>query len=308
MTCFVNIDAARGTLLRRHLAEVLPALDVVLQGEDLDPEAVRYLVTWKLPEDLARFTRLEVIFSVGAGVDQFVAVDVPSTAQLVRLIDPGLTSMMQEYVTMAVLGLHRDLPGYISQQRSQLWRQVSVPPPAEERRVGIMGLGVLGQGALQALAPFGFPLSGWARSPREIAGVRCFHGAAGLDDFLAQSDILVCLLPLTAETEGILNADLFARLPERAALVQVGRGRQMNQEDLLDALESGRLRAAVLDVTEPEPLPKGHPLWSHPQVILTPHIACITRIETLAPAVAANIARHQRGEQMEGVVETSRGY
>lgn len=308
MTCFVNIDAERGALLRDYLHQVLPDLRVVLQGEDLDPVAVRYLITWTLPDDLARFSRLKVIFSLGAGVDQFITAGVPEGVQLVRLIDPGLTAMMQEYVAMAVLGLHRDLPGYLSQQHAEVWQRVSVPPPAEERRVGVMGLGVLGQAVLQALTPFGFDLSGWARNPRQIEGVSCFHGARGLEEFLARSDILVCLLPLTAETEGILNADLFARLPDEAALVHVGRGRQLDHPALLEALENGRLRAAVLDVTEPEPLPKGHPFWSHPKVILTPHIACITRIEALGPAVAANIARHQRGELMEGLVEPERGY
>lgn len=308
MTCFVNIDAERGSLLRKHLAEVVPQLPVVLQGESLDPGAVRYLITWTLPEDLARFTGLEVIFSVGAGVDQFLEAGMPDGVQLVRLIDPGLTAMMQEYVAMAVLGLHRDLPDYLSQQRAEVWERVSVPPPAPERGVGVMGLGVLGQAVLQALAPFGFALSGWARSSREIEGVRCFHGADGLEEFLARSDILVCLLPLTPETEGVLNADLFACLPSEAALVHVGRGRQLDHPALLTALDSGKMRAAVLDVTEPEPLPKGHPFWSHPKVILTPHIACITRIEALGPAVAANIERHLKGEPMEGLVQPDRGY
>lgn len=308
VTCFLNIDAERGRLLRTYLHQVLPDLPVVLQDEVLDPGAIRYLVTWTLPEDMNRFRRLEVIFSLGAGVDQFIAAGVPEGVQLVRLIDPGLTAMMQEYVAMAVLGLHRDLPGYLSNQRAEVWQRVSVPPPAQERRVGVMGLGVLGQAVLQALAPFGFALSGWARSPRRIDGVRCFHGAEGLQEFLAQTDILVCLLPLTTETEGILNGDLFARLPDQAALVHVGRGRQLDHPALLKALESGRLRAAVLDVTEPEPLPKGHAFWSHPKVLLTPHIACITRIEALGPAVAANITRHQEGAQMEGVVEPQRGY
>jgi len=308
MTLLANIDTVRGEKLRKRFAEILPDQRVVLAGEEFDKCAVRYILTWKIPDDLSSFPALEVIFSIGAGVDQFIQTSLPEGVVLVRLVDPGLTSMMQEYVTMAVLGLHRDLPAYLTQQRNEVWRQVAVPPPAGERRVGVMGLGELGKGALKALAPFGFSLAGWARSEHVIEGVDCYHGADGFEAFLARTDILVCLLPLTSQTEGILDAALFSRLPKGAALVHVGRGRQLNHMDLVEALNSGQLRSAVIDVTEPEPLPPGHPFWSDPRILLTPHIACITRVDMLAPAIAANLLNHRQGKPMLGEVALDRGY
>lgn len=308
MTLLANIDTVRGEKLRGLLAGLLPEQKVVLADDPFDPSTIRHLLTWKIPDDMARFSALQTVFSVGAGVDQFTGLRLPNGAKLVRLVAPGLVAMMQEYVAMAVLGLHRDLPFYIAQQRDQVWNMVSTPPPARERRVGVMGLGELGKGALKALAPFGFPLAGWARGPHRIEGVECFHGPGMLGDFLGRCDILVCLLPLTPQTEGILNAGLFAQLPRGAALVHVGRGRQLNHADLSAALDAGQLRAAVLDVVNPEPLPQGHPFWRDPRIVLTPHIACITQVETLAPAIAANLERHARGEPMRGEVALERGY
>ena len=286
MALFVNIDTARGARLRRLLQADNPDQQIFLQDEDHDPAAIRHILTWQVPQDLDRYPGLVTVFSVGAGVDQFLGTTLPEGVRLVRLISPGLTAMMQEYVTMAVLGLHRHLPAYIDQRARQVWQMVDIPPPASHRRVGVMGLGELGRASLAALRPFGFQLSGWARSAHQIDGVDCFHGAEGLDAFLRDLDFLICLLPLTPETEGILNADLFARLPKGAHLVQTGRGRQLVQDDLLAALDSGQIAAAVLDVTDPEPLPAGHSFWTDPRIMLTPHIACITQVEALAPALA----------------------
>lgn len=308
MALLANIDTARGEKLRELLSRLLPEQQVVLAEEAFDPTAIHHLLTWKIPDDIARFTALRTVFSVGAGVDQFTGLRLPEGAKLVRLVAPGLAAMMQEYVTMAVLGLHRDLPAYVAQQRTQTWKMVSIPPPATERRVGVMGLGELGRAALTALKPFGFPLAGWARSPHRIEGVECFHGPDMLDDFLSRCDILVCLLPLTPQTESILDAKLFARLPRGAALVHVGRGRQLNHADLTTALDAGQLRAAVLDVVHPEPLPQDHPFWSDPRILLTPHIACITQVETLAPAIAANLTSFAQGKPMQGEVALERGY
>lgn len=308
MALFVNIDAARGARLRALLADEAPGQRVILQGEDHDPAVVRHILTWLVPGDLDRFPNLATVFSVGAGVDQFLGARLPEGVRLVRLISPGLTAMMREYVTMAVLALHRHLPAYIDQRARGIWKMVDIPPPARLRRVGVMGLGELGRAALSALRPFGFRLSGWARSPHAIEGVETFHGEAGLVPFLSDLDFLVCLLPLTPQTEGILNAGLFSRLPRGAHLVQVGRGRQMVQADLLAALETGQIAGAVLDVTEPEPLPEGHPFWTHPRILLTPHIACITQVEALAGPLVANLRRFAHGEAMQGEVVPGRGY
>ena len=296
-------DPARGAVFRDAFAAALPDIAFHI-GEAPDPLAVQWLVTWTVPADLARYPNLRLIFSVGAGVDQFDLTALPQSVGVVRMLEPGLPQQMQEYITLATLALHRDLPAYLGQQRKGLWK-AGRNMPAEDRRVGVMGLGMLGQAALATLRPFGFPLAGWARSPRQIDGVDCF---TDLDAFLARTDLLICLLPLTAETETILNASLFTRLPRGAQLVHAGRGRQLDHAALIDALDDGQLSAAVLDVTAPEPLPADHPLWSHPQVILTPHIACQTRPVDGARHVIGAIRADLAGAAVPGLVDRARGY
>lgn len=309
MTFLANMDRARGEVLRKDFADILPDLKVVLADETYDKSVVHYMLTWNVPEDIkTAWPELKVIFVLGAGADHFDMSEVPEGVPVVRLVSDEHAAMMKEYITMSVLALHRDLPGYIDQQCRQVWGQVSVPPMPADRRVGVMGLGNLGQGALSALEPFGFALSGWARSPREIDGVTTFHGKDGLEPFLNQTDILICLLPLTDETKNILNRNLFDMLPQGAALVHAGRGQQLDHQALTDALDAGQLRAAVIDVTDPEPLPAGHPIWTDSRIILTPHIACITRIEACIPVVSDNIKRHLNGEELCGVIDPSLGY
>jgi glyoxylate/hydroxypyruvate reductase A len=263
---------------------------------------------WAPPENIAAtFPNLELVFSVGAGVDQFDFSQLPAHVPLVRMLEPGIAESMVEYVTMAVLALHRDLLHFIAQQREQTWREIRITPAAK-RRVGVMGLGLLGQAVLERLKLFGFPLAGWNRSPRTIQGVSCYAGDQALPAFLAQTDILVCLLPLTSETRGILNTSLFERLPRGAQLVNVGRGGHLVEADFIEALERGLLSAAVLDVAEHEPLPAGHPFWSHPRILLTPHIASMTTPETAVEFVLDTIGRHRRGETLPGRVDRERGY
>jgi glyoxylate/hydroxypyruvate reductase A len=223
------------------------------------------------------------------------------------MVEPGIINGMVEYVTLAVLALHRDLFDYLASQEARTWRPLEVPP-ASARRIGVMGMGVLGQAVLKRLATFGFQLRGWNRSPREISGVTCFAGAEAFRPFLAECDMLVCLLPLTPATRGVLNAELFAALPRGAALINVGRGGHVDQPALLAALDSGQLSRAILDVVDPEPLPAEHPLWTHPRIVLTPHVASMTQPETAAPVLLENLRRHQRGEPMHGVIDRSRGY
>ncbi|MFK4722433.1 glyoxylate/hydroxypyruvate reductase A [Bradyrhizobium niftali] len=308
MTVLYKANMVRGAEWARFFAERAPHLPFRLWPDIGDPAEVRYLVAWVPPDDIAAtFPNLELVFSVGAGVDQFDATKLPPHIPLVRMLEPGIAETMVEYVTMAVLALHRDLLDFISQQKQQVWREIRITP-AKRRRVGVMGLGQLGQAVLERLEAFGFPRLGWNRSPREIKGVTCYAGIDSLPDFLAQTDILVCLLPLTDETRGILNADLFARLPRGACLVNVGRGPHLVEADVLAALDSGVLSGVVLDVTDPEPLPAGHPFWSHPRILLTPHNASMTTPDTAVDYVLDVIARHRRGEDLPGLVDRSRGY
>lgn len=297
----------RSAVFREAFARDLPEVVFSDDPASVDPDEVRYLMTWTVPDDIDRFRRLEAVFSIGAGVDQFASAKIPPDVAVVRMVEDGIVQMMQEYVTLAVLALHRDWPAYAAQQSREIWRALP-PRPASDRRVGFLGLGVLAKAAMERLAPFGFPLAGWSRTPQALPGVECFHGPEQLPRFLARSEILVCLLPLTPETRGILDARLFAALPKGAALVHVGRGPQLDADALLAALDAGRMSAAILDVTDPEPLPPGHPLWRRPGVTITPHVASITQPRTATSAVIDNICRHRAGQPMSGLVDRTRGY
>lgn len=301
-------EPERGLLWQAWLAQHAPDIQLHLWPDIGEADQVEILVAWQPPANiLATFPNLKVLFSVGAGADQFDLSALPPDLPVVRMIEPGLTQGMVEYITFSVIGLHRDMPRYFQQQRDRQWLAHNAIP-ASQRSVGIMGLGELGQAALKQLVSMGFDCAGWSRTPREIEGVRCWHGDDQLADFLAHSDILVCLLPLTSTTRGLLNAELFRQLPYGAGLVQAGRGPQLNENDLLAALASGQLRAAVIDVTDPEPLPTEHPFWSHPAIWLTPHIASQTQTDSAIAALLQNLRRYQRGEPMIGLVDRSRGY
>lgn len=294
----------RAQVFRAAFAKALPDVEFHI-GQAPDPAAVRWLVTWTAPPDLAAtYPNLRLIFSIGAGVDQFDQSAIPAHVGIVRMLEPGIAAQMGEYASMAVLAMHRDLPAYLAQQARSEWRAGS-NMPAARRRVGIMGLGQLGHMVIDRLRPFGFDLAGYSRSAQQIEGVACFTDLAG---FLARTDILVCLVPLTPETTGILDADLFSRLPQGARLVHLGRGRQLVSADLLAALDSGQLTAAMLDVTDPEPLPAYHPLWRHPGIILTPHVASQTDAAEGAAHVVSGVAADLAGRPVAGRIDRTRGY
>jgi len=301
-------SAERGLIWRDLFAQKLPGLafyDSVAAVPDLCD--VRFIACWTPPGDLSIFPNLEIIFSVGAGVDQFDIDAMPSTVRVVRTHAPGLDRMMREYTTLGVLALYRELPKYIAQQGRRVWCGNPCPPP-ESTVVGVLGLGNLGRAALEAVRPFGFLLRGWSRSPKEIDGVACYHGVEQLPMFLAETDILVCLLPLTRETRGILNAELFSQLPSGARLLHAGRGAHLDHDALLEALDSGHLSAAMLDVTSPEPLAPEHRFWNHPGIVLTPHIATFTPNDEGAHHVIDCLRSYANNEAMLGEVDLARGY
>jgi glyoxylate/hydroxypyruvate reductase A len=295
---------------RRGFARHMPELEFVpaTAGEAETPPC-DYALVWRPPAGaLQDVPDLRAVFSLGAGVDDLLRrVRLPAGVPLVRLVDPALTELMVEYVVHWVIHHHRDFARYAAWQREERWRQVW-PGQTSERRVGIMGLGELGGAAARAVAALGFDTAGWSRTPRRIPGVRSFHGPGELPSFLARTDILVCLLPLTAGTERLLDARALGLLPEGARLVNAGRGGVLVEEDLLDALESGRIAAATLDVFREEPLPPGHPFWRHPRVQVTPHVASLTNADTATAAIVANIRRLESGEALTHVVDVERGY
>jgi glyoxylate/hydroxypyruvate reductase A len=309
MSILFRSDAARTQAWKLYFATHAPDIDFRTWPDDTgDLADVEYLVSWQAGADfLASMPNLKVLFASGAGIDHIDFNAVPPQVTVVRMVEPGIVNGMIEYVTMSVLALHRNLFDYVDQRARAQWQPIPVRP-ASARTIGVMGLGVLGQSVLQRLAPFGFRLAGWNRSQKDLPGVQCLAGAEALPAFLAQCDVLVCLLPLTDATRGVLNAALLAQLPPGAALINVARGAHLDQQALLDALESGRLSRAILDVAEPEPLPADHPLWAHPRVMITPHIASMTQPETAVDAVLENLRRHQAGAPLVGLVEQKRGY
>jgi glyoxylate/hydroxypyruvate reductase len=301
-------DPVRGAVWAELFARRMPELPFRIWPDIGDPRDVRYLAAWQPPDNLAeRFPNLEVLFSTGAGTDHVDLSSLPESLPVVRMVESGIIAGMVEYVTLAVLSIHRDWQTYRDQQRQGNW-QVHRVYPASTRRVGVLGLGVLGRAVLQQLSGLGFSCAGWSRSPQQIEGVACFAGPEGLSSFLARTDILVCLLPLTDSTRGILSKPLFDQLPRGATVINVGRGGHLVQGDLLQALDEGQLSRAILDVCEPEPLPPEHPFWTHPRVTLTPHIASMTQPETAVEAVIGNIRRHREGLPMNGLVDRTRGY
>jgi glyoxylate/hydroxypyruvate reductase A len=308
MSVLYKSDIARGQAWARIFAEQAPDIEFHLWPQTGDLAAVEYLVAWEPPPGLlASLPNLKVLFSSGAGVDHLDLSGVPPHVPVVRMVEPGIVNGMIEYVTMSVLALHRNLIDYLRAQAVGAWQPIEVDP-ASARKVGVMGLGVLGQAVLERLGPFGYPRYGWNRSPKTIPGVTCYTGRQALERFLAQCEILVCLLPLTGETRGILDRRLFAALPRGASLINVGRGGHLDQQALLEVLDSGHLSAAILDVCEPEPLPPLHPFWTHPRILLTPHIGSMTQPETAALVLLENIRRHRRGEPLRDVIDRSKGY
>ncbi len=292
-----------------QLARLMPELEVRIWPEVGDLADIDYALVWQ-PEPglLASLPNLKLILSLGAGVDHILCdPTLPPDVPIIRLVDPYMTDAMSEYVVLQVLRLHRQELDYRAQQEAGIWRELD-QKNAAERRVGILGSGALGQDAGRKLEALGFDVAVWGRSPKTLAGLASYVGAAGLPALLGRSEILVCLLPLTDRTQGILNATTFGRLPRGAGLVNAARGAHLVEADLLAALASGQLSAAVLDVFRDEPLPDGHAFWRHPRIIVTPHVAAATHPPTAASIILDNIRRFETGRPLLNRVDPARGY
>ena len=274
-----------------------------------DPGAVDIAIVWQpQPGALKDFPNLKAVINLGAGVDAILGDETyPRHVPLVRMVDPALTRHMSEFVVHRVLHFHRKLHLYDQMQQGHEWREL-IQDDTLDKRVGIMGLGALGTDAVHRLAPFGFRLAGWSRSQKHLDGVVSFPGSDGLQPFLTRTDILVCLLPLTPETENIINAEGLARLPEGAYVINAARGGHVNEADLLAALESGHIAGAALDVFKEEPLPDDSPFWDHPNVLVTPHVASLSSPKSSAVEIAENIRRIRRGEPPKDLVDMEAGY
>ena len=287
----------------------LPEMEFRVWPQVGNPADIRYALVWKpKPGLLASLPKLKAVLSLGAGVDHVLLdPDWPRHVPLVRLVDAGLSQQMSEYALYGVLHFHLRMDRYAVQQRRGEWRQLP-PVLAPERVVGVMGIGVLGAPFAECLVPLGFRVLGWSRTAKSIRGVETFCADAGLGSFLAQTQILVNFLPLTPQTDGILNAALFERLPRGACIVNVARGAHLKEADLLAALDRGQVGGAMLDVFQREPLPPDHAFWHHPGVFITPHVAAQAVAELAVSQVIENIRRIERAEQPLGLVDPNRGY
>ena len=305
----IYLNTERAQWWRDHLQKLLPAIECRLWDSVNDPADVLYAVVWRPPTGwLKRFSNLQCIVSIGAGIDHILEdTELPAGVPVIRTTGADLTQRMREYVCLHVLRLHRRSVETELAQRQRRWHN-RIVPVAGERNVGVMGLGNLGTACAKSLYALGFNVAGWARQKHSIDGIKCFAGDAELSYFLSTIDILVCLLPLTPATKNFLCRSLFRQLPTGASIINVGRGAHLVEEDLLDALESGQLSFATLDVFRTEPLPKDHPFWLHKQITVTPHIASMIDPDTGGKEIAANLTRFINNEPIDDLASRDEGY
>jgi len=306
----INLDKVIGSAqaFRDEFKAQVPDLPIRFWPEVGDAKDIEYLA-FMHPDFsvLPAFPNLKAMFSRSAGVESFIQHPKLPKVPLGKVEPSGGDPMMTEYVVMHVLRLHRDMPGYQAAQARKEWRRVPIVRP-EQRRVGFLGFGMMAKAPALVLQSLGFKVSAWVRSPRQAEEVPIFHGRDQLESFLGQTDIAVCLLPLTPETEGIFCARTFAMMPKGAMLVNVGRGKHIVEKDLIAALDSGQLSYAALDALWPEPLPPENPLWLHPRVTIMPHVARRPTVGQLVAEVAANIRSLKAGGRLLQEVGVARGY
>lgn len=299
------------TFLKDAFNRLHPELDVRLEPHLGRYDEIDVAVCWMPPPgQLAKLPRLQFVQSLGAGVDHILAdPKFPSQVPLCRVIDPMAATAMAAYVAWAVVHRHRGMGTYLDGRRRNEW-VTSTDRVAPRYTVGIAGMGAMGTQCAQALTAIGYEVRGWSRTPRSagMAGLTVFCGAEQMQDFLADCDALICLLPLTRETEGFLSGKVFSQLARGAHIVNVGRGGHLVERDLLDALRTGQVGAATLDVSTIEPLPVDHPFWLDARILITPHIATRSSADVIVAQTVQNLASFQCGQIPDAVVDVAVGY
>jgi len=299
-----------GVAWRKQLEAGLGSIDFRTIADGLgNTDEIEVALAWKpKPGLLATFKNMKMIVSLGMGVDHLLADDkLPKGVPITRIMDDGLVGQMSEYAIYWALRHHRDIDKYAASQRAKTWKPEDFVDTIH-RRIGVMGLGTIGQDTAGKFAALGFPTAGWSRTAKTLAGIKTFHGGDGFRKFLARTDILVDVLPLTRDTKSLLDATAFAGLPKNAYFINMARGGHVVDADLLAALDSGHLSGATLDVFNTEPLPSDHPYWTHPRVHVTPHIAGATNPRTASPGVVENIKRLRAGQPLINRVDPKTGY
>lgn len=291
------------------LGEKLPDLELRIWPDVRDTAEIDIVLAgFDLPDTLPQFFQLKLVISIGAGVDHILKkTSWIGDAVVIRLVAESLTAQMVEYVSLGVLSFQRRLRDYLALQKTQQWQYLPAPDAAAFT-VGILGLGVLGATVAHQLKLFGFRIRGWSRTPKSLDGIECFHGTAQFHQFLSECRVLVCLLPLTASTENILNLETFSALPQAAYLINVARGQHLVENDLITALNSGQISGALLDVFRTEPLPQTHSFWLDERIVITPHIAAVTLPPEVIYQVINAVEAVQTGKPLKNIVDINRGY
>lgn len=283
-----------------------PQLDIEVFPEVQNPEKVEFVLSWRHPHmDFKRYPNLKVIASMGAGIDHIIEdPNIPESIKITRVIDEQITKDMSVFVLALVLEQLRNISQHYC---SSEWKQKKYGRP-EDVQIGIMGLGKLGKAAAEKLRQNDFNVAGWSNSPKQIEGVNSYYGNDQLEDFLKETNVLVCLLPLTSKTKNILNKRLFERLPKDAYIINVARGGNLVEEDLLEMIKNGHLSGASLDVFRKEPLPENHPFWKEEKIKVSPHIASVTHPASVAPQLVENYRRLKDGRDLKNVVSRKKEY
>ncbi len=309
MAILILEDIDEASSWKQALSTYLPKVDIRVSLDEGDPADINALIIWDNFAVLPSLINLRMLVVLGAGVDHLFesGVTIPKSVQVCRLVNPSITSQMVEWVTLAVLVQNRSWDEYRKLQRQKQYTELTVSHPSQTN-IGILGLGTLGREVALTLKKIGYRVKGWSNSPKVIDQVQCFYGIDGLSSLLSEVDMLICMLPLTEQTRGILNSDLFAKLKTGTYLINAGRGAHLVEEDLLAAVDSGQISGATLDVQSIEPLPQDHPFWDHTQIKITPHIATVTFAEEGAEEVAENYVRLSSGKDLSNVIDLDRQY